>query len=192
MAPSTFAAIVVTGFALLSACGPRGAKDRLVLAPVPEAARRLSVDIAGEGPQALNQALEQAVCLVLSSQVPECRAAPQEPDLCHPRTRAQVDSALRPTFIALRDTLAGLKLTSPSLAKAGLAARLPGAVVTDEVYDARRSAHCREWSTADGSCLAIRADSLWILLRGSPPPDGTVRSVEIFLAAPTPCTNRVT
>jgi len=181
---------VLTGVMVLAACASRGAKD-LAYAPVPEAARRLSFDVAGEGPQALDRALEQAVCLVLSSQFEECRTAPQEPDLCNQRTRALVDSALRPTFIALRDTISGLKLTSPFVAKARLAERLPRAIVTDEVYDARRSAHCREWSTEDGTCLAIRTDSLWILLRGGRAPDATIHTVEVYLTTPTTCTNRL-
>lgn len=187
----TFGA-VVTGLMAISACvAARGAKDDVLYAPVPEAARRLSFDVGGEGAQALDRALEQAVCLVLSSQLDECRVAADQPELCNSRTEAEVTAALSPTFMALRDTIAHLRLTSPSIAKVRLAAKLPLAVVTDEVYDARRSAHCREWSSADGTCLAIRADSLWILLRGKPAPDGAIHTVEVYLSTPSTCTNRL-
>lgn len=188
MIPHIFAALAA-GLTVLSACTPRGPKDALTFAPVPEGARRLSFDVAKEGPQALDRALEQAVCLVLSSQYQECLTAPETPDVCNQRTRAQVDSSLRPTFTALRDTLAALMLTSPSLAKVRLAERLPQAVITDEVYDARRTAACREWATEDGTCLAIRTDSLWVLLRGGRAPNAKVQTVEVFLAPPSTCTD---
>lgn len=182
---------ILTALVVLSACSPhRGIKDQLTFAAVPEADRRLSFDVAHEGPQVLERALEQAVCLVLSSQFGECRVAPQEPDVCTERTRAAVDSALRPIFTVLRDTITDLRLTSPSLVKAGLEKRLPNTIVTDEVYDARRTAHCRDWAAADGACLAIRTDSLWILLRGSPAPEGKVQTVEVYLTAPSTCGER--
>lgn len=182
---------VLTGLVVLSACATRGPKDQLAYAPVPEAARRFSYDVAREGPQALDRALQEAVCLVLSSQLQECRAVPDQPDLCNERTALEVTAALRPAFTAIRDTISALRLTSPSLVKAQLAARIPSAVVTDEVYDARRSAHCREWRTADGACLAIRTDSLWILLRGGAAPEGTFHTVEIYLTGLSTCTNRL-
>lgn len=188
--PGTFAAIL-TGVVVWSACAARGPKDDVLYAPVPEAARRLSFDVAGEGPRVLDRALQEAVCLVLSSQFAECRDAPRQPDLCNQRTEPDVTAALSPTFNGIRDVIPELRLTSASVVKVQLEERLPSAVVTDEVYDARRSAHCREWRTADGSCVAIRADSLWILLRGSPAPEGTLHTIEIYLAAPTTCTNRL-
>jgi hypothetical protein len=189
-APQVSAA-AVTALLVLAACASRGPKDELLYAPVPEADRRLAFEVATEGPQALDRALEQAICLVQSSQFDECRVAPQTPDVCNQRTRAEIDDALRPTFMALRDSLGALRLESPSVAKVQLAALLPSAVVTDEVYDARRTDHCREWRSADGTCLGIRVDSLWLLLRGKPAPDGTIQTVEVFLASPTTCTNRL-
>ena len=126
-----------------------------------------------------------ATCLLRSGWqgAPDCRLDPTDASPCNFRTAEEIAQKMRPALASLLR----LRLISPSVVKPQVSERIPGAIATDEVHDARRDALCREWRQPDGACLAVRYDALWILLHAPPPGDGAVDRIELFLAEDT-CT----
>jgi hypothetical protein len=178
--------VVLVTVCVLSACSSaKGPGDSLMGAAVPEQPRRVEYTLTADTTAAVEDAVAGATCLLRSGWqgAPDCRFDPTEALPCNFRTADEIAQRFRPVF----DTLLRLRLTSPSVVKPQVTDLLPGAVATDEVHDARRAALCREWRQADGACLAVRYDALWILLHAPPPGDGAIDRVELFLAEDT-CT----
>ncbi len=181
MRRSRLVLLSVTLLAGVAACS-RGVKSDQFEAAVPEAPRRMAYQVdAGPAPDVaalLARALEQTVCLLRSEQADECEEPDPEPLLCNTRPVAEIRTALKPAF----DAIPQMRLTSASSISAELRASVPGGTATTKVWDARREHLCREWRSADGACVALKVDRVWILLHAPPGGDGRVDRIEVFLA----------
>jgi|GEM_PF-3140458 len=174
----------------VAACsGPRGVKDTLDIAAVPDSTRRLTYALSGDTAAVLARAVNESACLLLSGYggLANCREAPTLPDACNDRDLAEVKTQLTPAF----EAIPGLRLTSPSVVVNAIPGKIPGAVAAvDGVYDARRSAPCRTWRSDDGACLAIHFDALWILVHAPPQGDRMPDRFEVFLSKAQVCSDR--
>ena len=152
------------------------------LVPVPERFERLELDLSTSNGQpadsaAVAAAIERVVCLLRSGRADDCREPDSAALVCTARSEAEIRAALTPTFHALREVV----LTSSDDAVRTLRERLPGAVVSDIVYDARRKAPCYDWNPGDGACAAVRVDKVWLLLH-APGRDKPLDRIDVFLA----------
>lgn len=175
----------------LSACsGVGGIKDSLSEAPVPEKPGRFTVEVMADTSAAVQQAVNGAVCLIRNGVT---KALSCQDDTffilpCNNRTREDVEALFQPVF----DKLIRLQLTSASTDLQGISDLIPGAFATENVSDARRASWCGDWETENGACLAVRFESLWILLHApwheNDPDDeeddaiGPIDRIELFLA----------
>ncbi|MGH9259679.1 MAG: hypothetical protein ACRD08_07255 [Acidimicrobiales bacterium] len=179
--PRALPALLLACLPALAACS-RAVKPEGFAATVPEAPRRLMY-LADTGAVAdlstqLAQALEQAVCLLRSERALECREPDPDVSACNTRPVQEIEAALKPAF----DAIPRVRMTSAATINADLRALIPGSVSTTEVWDARRDHLCREWRSADGACVAVKVDKVWLLLHAQPGGDGRVDRLEVFLA----------
>jgi hypothetical protein len=139
-----------------------------LMVPVPERERRLEFDLTADSAfhptsnaDVIAQAIAQSICLLRTERPDECRAPEEDPPVCSVRAESEIRASIEPAFRALRD----VRLTSPFRIQSEVQNAIPGALATVAVFDARREASCRQWQSADGSCVAARVDKLWVLLR---------------------------
>ena len=163
---------------LLAGCAAKGPKDKLWEVGVPDSFSRFVYELKADPDAEIERAISQAICLIRSGDVLDCKEDPRPETICNDRTNEEVDAAIRPAFQAIT----GLKLTSPSAINADIPNLIRGAIATTQVADARRRFLCREWRNDDGACVAVRVDVIWILLHAPKDGDGSVDKFEVFLA----------
>lgn len=183
--------LAYTGLAasLALGCGPHKVdgppvKPAAEIAAVPERALRLEFDLRDDSTfdatsqrDVVAEAVEQSVCLLRTEKADECKTPEKQPPICAVRSESAIRAAIERAFASLRN----VRLRSRFAMQRDVQSAIPGAVATVAVRDARRDAECRDWGAADGPCVAVKVDKLWILLR-SPWDAQSVGRFDVFLA----------
>jgi len=163
------------------------------MAFVPDGDRRLSL------PGITNQTATFAACVMRTKNAGDCDPdnGPNAPPACVAKPEAEIKAKLDPLFAKL----AGFKLKGPADAKASAAGAVSGLqalfpsqndqdyYVTTNVADARRRHGCSD--LAEGPCVALRHEGLWILMHAPADSDGTVDRVDLFPVEVSPCDDEV-
>jgi len=160
---------------------------------VPESDRRLSL------PGFTQETATLASCVMRTKNAGDCNPdnGPNAPPACVAASAAEVKAKLDPLFAKL----AGFKLKGPTDAKSSAAGAVSALealfphendrdyYVTTNVADARRAHGCSD--LAEGPCVAIRHEGLWVLMHAAQGGDGTVDHVDLIPVNVTPCDDEV-